>query len=50
VPADRLGLKSSVFGRVEAEGGTVKIWTSPGHGTSVLFTLPLLAESAPHGE
>jgi hypothetical protein len=43
VPADRLGLKSSVFGRVESEGGTVKVWTAPGQGTSVLFTLPLLA-------
>ena len=43
VPADRLGLKSSVFGRVESEGGTVKVWTAPDQGTSVLFTLPLLA-------
>ena len=45
VPADRLGLRSSVIGRVESEGGTVKVWTSPGHGTSVLFTLPLLPAS-----
>ncbi len=50
VPSDRLGLKSSVFGRVESEGGTVKVWTSPGSGTSVLFTLPLLADPVPHGE
>lgn len=42
VPEDRLGLRSSVFGRVESEGGMVKVWTSPGNGTSVLFTLPLL--------
>lgn len=45
VPEDRLGLKSSVFGRVESEGGMVKVWTSPGRGTSVLFTLPLLPQS-----
>jgi hypothetical protein len=44
VPKDRLGLKSSVFGRVESEGGTVKVWTSPGEGASVLFTLPLLPQ------
>lgn len=44
VPKDRLGLKSSVFRRVESEGGTVKVWSSPGSGTSVLFTLPQLPE------
>jgi hypothetical protein len=45
VPADRLGLRSSVFRRVESAGGTVKVWTSPGHGTSVLFTLPALPQA-----
>lgn len=50
VPSDRLGLRSSVFGRVESEGGTVKVWTSPGSGTSVLFTLPLLATAEPSGD
>ena len=44
VPQDRLGLRTSVFARVESEGGTVKVWSSPGNGTSVLFTLPLLPE------
>lgn len=46
VPKDRLGLRSSVFARVEREGGTVKVWSSPGSGTSVLFTLPLLDDKA----
>lgn len=48
VPLDRLGLRSSVFGRVESEGGTVKIWTTPGSGTTVLFTLPLLVTEVDH--
>ena len=43
---DRLGLRSSVFRRVESAGGTVKVWSAPGSGTSVLFTLPLLPEPA----
>ena len=46
VSPDRLGLRSSVFRRVESAGGTVKVWSAPGSGTSVLFTLPLLPESA----
>jgi hypothetical protein len=44
VPPDRLGLRSSVFRRVESEGGTVKVWSAPGSGTSVLFSLPVLPE------
>ena len=50
VSPDRLGLRSSVFRRVESAGGTVKVWSAPGSGTSVLFTLPLLPESAVPGE
>jgi hypothetical protein len=46
VPSDRLGLRSSIFRRVESAGGTVKVWSAPGSGTSVLFTLPLLPEPA----
>lgn len=42
VGADRLGLRSSMFGRVESVGGTVKVWSAPGSGTSVLFSLPIL--------
>jgi hypothetical protein len=42
VGPDRLGLRSSVFRRVESAGGTVKVWSARGSGTSVLFTLPLL--------
>ena len=37
---DRLGLKHSVQTRVEAVGGTVQVWSTPGHGTSVLLHVP----------
>lgn len=47
VGADRLGLKVSVAGRVEAVGGRVKIFSSPGSGTSVLLSLPLLPPPPP---
>jgi signal transduction histidine kinase len=42
VGADRLGLRTSVFSRVESAGGAVRVFSVPGSGTSVLFTLPLL--------
>lgn len=40
VPADRLGLRSSVVRRVEDAGGSVRIWSKPASGTSVMITLP----------
>jgi signal transduction histidine kinase len=43
VPSDRLGLRSSVIERVEATGGSVRIWSTPGRGTSVLISIPLRA-------
>jgi hypothetical protein len=43
VPNDRLGIKSSVRGRIEAAHGTVAVWSSPGQGTSVILRLPLVA-------
>jgi signal transduction histidine kinase len=49
VAPDRLGLRSSIFRRVESAGGTVKVWSAPGRGTSVLFTLPLLPEPGAKG-
>ncbi|MET0590360.1 MAG: ATP-binding protein [Naasia sp.] len=45
VPGDRLGIRSSVVARAEALGGGVRIWSTPGRGTSVLITLPAPAES-----
>jgi signal transduction histidine kinase len=40
VPAGRLGLRQSVRARIERLGGTVRVWSKPGKGTSVLVTLP----------
>jgi signal transduction histidine kinase len=47
IGADRLGLRSSVFGRVESVGGKVKVWSAPGSGTSVLFSLPIVLGEQP---
>lgn len=40
VPHDRLGLSESVRGRVERCGGSVRLWSSPGAGTSVHIVVP----------
>jgi signal transduction histidine kinase len=40
VPADRLGLRVSVEERIKAVGGYVRIWSTPGNGTSVLISVP----------
>ncbi len=39
--ADRLGLRTSVAQRMEAVGGSARVWSSPGDGTAVLLTAPL---------
>lgn len=40
IPDDRLGLRHSVNSRIEKVGGSVKIWSSPGAGTSVVMRVP----------
>lgn len=45
VASDRLGLSGSVRARIEDVDGSVRIWSTPGRGTSVVIRLPL-AESA----
>ncbi|RQP12566.1 MAG: hypothetical protein EAS51_02345 [Microbacteriaceae bacterium] len=44
VPHDRLGLSESVRGRIERLGGRVRVWSSPGSGTSVHLSVPYAAE------
>lgn len=44
VPHDRLGLSESVRGRIERLGGRVRVWSSPGAGTSVHLSVPYGAE------
>jgi signal transduction histidine kinase len=44
VAPDRLGLRSSVVRRIEQYGGSVRVWSTPGSGTSVLLTMPREAQ------
>jgi signal transduction histidine kinase len=44
--ADRLGLRQSVRRRIEAVGGEVQVWSSPGRGTSVMIRVPATPASA----
>jgi signal transduction histidine kinase len=48
VDADRLGVRESIVGRVESVGGSARIWSSPGSGTSVMLTIPILEIVEPH--
>jgi hypothetical protein len=41
IPANRLGIRRSLVQRIEGNGGTVRIWSAAGVGTSVVITLPL---------
>lgn len=50
VPADRLGLAGSIEGRVRAVGGTAKVWSTPGTGTSVVLTVPIIEMVSSHEE
>lgn len=55
VPGDRLGIRTSIESRVAAVGGTVRVWSSVGSGTSIVMTVPVHAvlrehEAARHQE
>jgi signal transduction histidine kinase len=50
LPADRLGVRGSIIDRLEAVGGSAQIWSTPGSGTSVVLTIPILKVVAPHPE
>ena len=41
VGSDRLGLRASIVQRVELSGGSVRVWSTPGFGASVMITLPM---------
>ena len=47
VPADRLGLRTSVVERMTTVGGQVRIWSAPGEGTSVILSAPAARQVAP---
>lgn len=40
VPADRLGVRESVIGRMERYGGSARVLSTPGEGTEVRLMLP----------
>jgi signal transduction histidine kinase len=40
VPADRHGIAGSVVGRMERNGGTATVRSTPGEGTEVKLELP----------
>ncbi|HEY5229783.1 MAG TPA: ATP-binding protein, partial [Galbitalea sp.] len=40
IASDRLGLRQSVRRRIESVGGEVRLWSTPGRGTSVLIRVP----------
>jgi signal transduction histidine kinase len=42
VAPDRLGLRTSVVERMASVGGSAKIWSAPGEGTSVIISAPTL--------
>ncbi|MBI5161326.1 MAG: hypothetical protein HY996_07935 [Micrococcales bacterium] len=41
VEAERLGLRESIVRRVVDAGGSVRVWSSPGSGTSVIMAGPI---------
>lgn len=43
VPDDRLGIRASIQSRVAGVGGTVQVWSSPGSGTSIIMTAPVVS-------
>lgn len=47
VAPDRLGIRNSIRGRIEGVGGSVKLWTGVGTGTSVILQVP--REDQPQG-
>jgi signal transduction histidine kinase len=41
VGVEHLGIRSSIVGRIEQVGGSVRIWSRHGSGTSVLISVPV---------
>jgi signal transduction histidine kinase len=41
IAEDRLGLRASVIERIRSIGGTARIWSTPGEGTSIVMEVPI---------
>ncbi len=50
IPHDRLGIRHSVIDRIEAVDGSVRVWSSPGAGTSIVMRVPVIEILAPNEE
>ncbi|MES1169900.1 MAG: ATP-binding protein, partial [Leifsonia sp.] len=50
VAPDRLGVRGSIVQRMESVGGSARIWSSPGSGTSIMLSVPILEVVEPHPE
>jgi signal transduction histidine kinase len=50
VPPDRLGVRASIVDRMDSVGGSVRIWSSHGSGTTVMITVPILEIVEPNPE
>lgn len=50
IPADRLGVRFSVIDRIRAAGGSTKLWSAPGAGTSIVIRVPVLEMVTAHEE
>jgi signal transduction histidine kinase len=50
VPRDRLGVRGSIIDRMDSVGGSARIWSSPGSGTTVMITVPILEIVEPNPE
>ncbi len=50
VSEDRLGVRESIVARMESAGGSARIWSSPGSGTSIMLTVPILEVVEPNPE
>lgn len=44
VSEERLGIRHSIVQRIEDVGGSVKIWSAPGVGTSVIISVPVAGD------
>ncbi len=44
--SNRLGLRTSVRRRMQSVGGSVRVWSTPGRGTSILIRVPTAIEVA----
>ncbi|WP_127792766.1 sensor histidine kinase [Agromyces sp. LHK192] len=40
VPSDRIGIRTSIVGRMEQVGGTARIWSTVGVGTTIVLAVP----------